>query len=212
MATPQLEDGYTRIADEILDALIAYRLPGEQIQCLWFIIRKTYGFNKKWDMISNSQFVKATGMAKQSVNRALKGLIDKKVVNKKVDNYIPSYEFNKHYKTWKVSTKRFTVNKKVSQASTKRCPTIDSLTIDNKRFKFKIKVPIPKNFHLTDQMVEYAKKKRYNQNLENFTEQFIKNCKSNGRKYKDWYSAWQNWLLNDIKWNPNHQDKERELV
>lgn len=131
---PQLENGYTRIADEIMDAFIAYRIPGEQMQCVLFIIKKTYGFNKIWDMISNSQFVEATGMAKQSVGRAINSLVDKNIVNKKVDNYIPSYRFNKNYKKWKSSTKRCTVNKKVlkvPKSSTKKLPTIDIITIDN---------------------------------------------------------------------------------
>ena len=73
--SPQLEDGFIRIATEIWTALIAYRLSGEQRQCLDFIIRKTYGFNKKEDCISNSQFCNATGISKAHVCRALNALI-----------------------------------------------------------------------------------------------------------------------------------------
>ena len=96
---PQLEDGYTRIATELLEALISYRIAGEQMQCLLFIIRKTYGFGKKRDNIALSQFVDATGMKKSSICRALSGLEEKKIIVIKKDNKISlSYEVNKYYK------------------------------------------------------------------------------------------------------------------
>jgi phage replication O-like protein O len=103
--TPQLENGYTRIANEIMDALARFRLPGEQRQCLDFILRKTYGYNKKEDCISNSQFCTATGMDKGNVSRALRGLVDKKMVVKKDNGKIPTYCFNKDFRQWVVLSK-----------------------------------------------------------------------------------------------------------
>ncbi len=102
MDSPQLENGYTKIANEIMDALIKFRIPGEERQCLDFIIRKTYGYNKKEDMISNSQFVAATGIKKGNVSRAIKNLISKNIVIKNDNKRIPSYRFNKFYKQWKL--------------------------------------------------------------------------------------------------------------
>jgi len=52
MANPQIENGYTRIANETMDALAKIRIPGQARQVLDFILRKTYGWNKKTDMIS----------------------------------------------------------------------------------------------------------------------------------------------------------------
>ena len=103
--TPQLENGYTKIANEIMDALVAFRIPGEERQCLDFIIRKTYGYNKKEDIISNSQFVSATGMKKGNVSRAVKNLVSKNIVIKSDNKQVPTYRFNKNYKTWKVLSK-----------------------------------------------------------------------------------------------------------
>ena len=132
MASPQKEDGYTAIANEIMEALAAYRIPGAQMQCLLHILRKTYGFNKKWDAISNSQFVKATGLIKQHVNRALKDLIDKNIVTKKGYRPAINYCFNKNYKTWKLSPKKVTVTnngsivtKKGAKLSPKKVTTKD---------------------------------------------------------------------------------------
>lgn len=133
MANPQKEDGYTAIANEIMEALARYRIPGEQRQCLDFILRKTYGYNKKSDAISGSQFVGATGIKKQNVQRALRGLIEKNIVIKKDYQPHPIYRFNKNYNTWKVSSKRSTVikkdyngNQKGLQSSSKKRPTKDT--------------------------------------------------------------------------------------
>lgn len=121
MRTPQLENGYTQIANELLDALAKFRIPGEQRQILDFIIRKTYGYKKKEDRISNSQFCEGTGLKKGNVARAVKALIEKKVVIKsdnsviKSDNkIIPSYRFNKNYSEWVKLSKKQPVIKKAT--------------------------------------------------------------------------------------------------
>lgn len=74
------------------------------------------------------------------------------------------------------------------------------------------KTTIPKNFCLTDQMIEYAKKKGITdrQQLENFTENFIGSCKAKGYKYADFYSAWQTWLRGDIEKGKFKKDKTEE--
>ena len=61
MTTPQLENGYIKIATELYDALCGIRIPGEARQVFDVILRKTYGWNKKKDAIALSQFVEATG-------------------------------------------------------------------------------------------------------------------------------------------------------
>ncbi len=114
MESPQKENGYTAIANEIMEALIKYRLPGEQMQCLLFILRKTYGYNKKTDAISLSQFVKATGINRGNAARAIKGLSVKNLIYikkgsvKKDTTSISKYRFNKRYKSWLSSVKKDT--------------------------------------------------------------------------------------------------------
>jgi len=113
MSNPQLENGYIKIATEIWEALIKYRISGEEMKCLMFIIRKTYGWNKKQDDISLYQFGQATDMIKPSICRAIKKLKDKNIifVSKKANRTLPTYEFNKKYKTWKALAKRLIVSK-----------------------------------------------------------------------------------------------------
>lgn len=47
VASPQLENGYTRIADELLEAVYTNVINAEFMRALFWIIRITYGFHKK---------------------------------------------------------------------------------------------------------------------------------------------------------------------
>ena len=57
--TPQLEDGHTRIANELLDAIIAFDFSKRQQKIVLQVIRKTYGFNKKVDDMTVSQIARS---------------------------------------------------------------------------------------------------------------------------------------------------------
>ena len=134
-ASPQTENGFTKIANEILDALIKYRIPGEQRQCLDAILRKTYGFHKKTDYIALSQFVEMTGLKKPTVVRAIQGLLSKKIITviKKDNKTIHLYEFNKNYSQWKPLSKKITLSKKIITVIKKDNPSLSflSTTKDN---------------------------------------------------------------------------------
>jgi phage replication O-like protein O len=117
MANPQLENGHTKIANDILDALCRYRIPGEERQIVDCIIRKTYGWNKRRDEISLTQFSEATGLPKHRITEALKRLAEKGLVkitrNQNVTNIGKTnghiYEFNKDHEQWKVLPKKVTL-------------------------------------------------------------------------------------------------------
>jgi len=106
MVSPQKENGYTAIANEIMDQLSKTRIPGVERQVLDFILRKTYGFNKLSDRISGAQFAEGTGLKKQHIYRAIKNLVSKKIVTKKGYGNNATYRFNKVYTSWKLSPKK----------------------------------------------------------------------------------------------------------
>lgn len=107
--SPQCENGYTRIANELLDALAKIRIPGEANQILMAVMRQTYGFCKKTDRISISKFIEITGLSRQSVQRGISKLIEMNIIRKNADGFIPSYEINKNFYTWKLSAKKRTL-------------------------------------------------------------------------------------------------------
>ncbi|MDO9527763.1 MAG: replication protein [Syntrophales bacterium] len=120
MANPQTEDGFTKIANEIMDALCHIRIPGEEMQVLNAILRKTYGWNKCEDSISLGQLSQMTGINRPNVARALKSLLSKKIASViKSDNRgINILKFNKNYDEW-VLSKPITAKKRVlSKVST----------------------------------------------------------------------------------------------
>lgn len=97
MASPQ-PDKFTKISNEILEVLPLVKWTVAERAILDVVIRKTYGYNKKVDWISNSQFVQCTGMYKQHTSTVVKGLISKNVLHK-IGKKIG---IQKDYEGWKV--------------------------------------------------------------------------------------------------------------
>jgi phage replication O-like protein O len=96
MSNPQLENGYTSIANELAEQLAKTQLSGYESRYLWVLWRLTYGWHKKEDRIANSQFVEKTGLKKQHIWRTESNLIKRNIVTK------IGYKicFNKHYSQW----------------------------------------------------------------------------------------------------------------
>jgi phage replication O-like protein O len=145
MASPQTEDGYTKIANEIMDALCRIRIPGEEMQVLNAILRKTYGWQKCEDAIALSQFVEMTGMNKPHIIQSIKGLLLKKViiVTEKGNSSAKVYKFNKDYDKWIPLPKKVMLPKTVisvtenSNASLpKTVPTKETNTKEKKERNF----------------------------------------------------------------------------
>jgi phage replication O-like protein O len=130
MASPQKGDGYTDIANDIMDHLCKLRIPGEARQVLDLIFRKTYGFSKKTDKISLSQFVEKTGLSKPHVCKALSTLSEMKLIITQKGNDMNTYSFNKDYDQWQPLPKKVTLPKKVMTVTEKgNCPTPESLPL-----------------------------------------------------------------------------------
>ena len=81
--TPQLEDGHTRIANELLEALLLARLTSRQWVIVMALVRKTYGYNKKTDDIGLVQLSDLTGLAKPHVSVAVRELEERRIIRRK---------------------------------------------------------------------------------------------------------------------------------
>lgn len=113
MADPQLENGYVRIATELLEALAHHSIPSSPRQILDVILRKTYGYQKAKDAISTSQFIRFTGLSRGAVIQARRRLAQMRIIG--VDNPGHSkpliYSIQKDYHKWKGYPKMDTVYK-----------------------------------------------------------------------------------------------------
>ena len=96
MASPQIENGFTKIANELLDALCALDLTGHEWKVVHAIIRKTYGYNKKEDWMTNTQIMLLTGQTQQKVSQAKRSLVGKNIVTENGNKI----SINKDYEKW----------------------------------------------------------------------------------------------------------------
>ncbi len=110
MANPQVEDGHTRIADPVLEALMKAKLTGTQWDLVMAIIRMTWGWGKKEDRISLTQFQKLTGRHRNLIARELTALQKRNIIKqtrKPTIDRAAKWKFNKNWDTW-VSPPRVT--------------------------------------------------------------------------------------------------------
>ena len=82
MANPQIEDGHTEIANELLDAIIRTNMTDYEHRIFWLILRKTYGVEIIGEWIERSQIAQATGITKLNIIRALNNLHKRKIIRK----------------------------------------------------------------------------------------------------------------------------------
>jgi len=101
MANPQKENGYTAIANEILERLYAIPLSGSEYKIILCILRKTYGWRKKSDYISLSQLVEEVRLSKKQICEAVNKLCAKQIIIKNKFKFRTSeYYFNKDFELW----------------------------------------------------------------------------------------------------------------
>ena len=83
MASPQLENGYTKIANELLEALAKSRFDMCQWAIILWVLRNSYGWNKKeTDPVRVAQIVRDTQMLPAGVYKALDKLISRGVISR----------------------------------------------------------------------------------------------------------------------------------
>ena len=137
------EDGYTRIANELLEAVLSAELTARQLKIVMAVIRKTYGFNKKSDRITNTQIADITGIHHTHVCKAKNELLERKIlitngreigVNKVVSEW--KNEISQNSKTLAKSANK-TLAKSAKQSVPSQLNTKDTLK-DNKE-----KTPLP---------------------------------------------------------------------
>lgn len=80
MAGPQVEDGFTRIANELFEALLSADLSKREMKIVWYVVRMTYGFRRKLVELRNGDITKATGICKQNIGPTIAALVESNVL------------------------------------------------------------------------------------------------------------------------------------
>lgn len=95
--TPQIEDGYTRIANELLEALAGAKLNGSELKVLLAIIRMTYGYQVKTNKVTVRQLANITDLSTRGIEGTLATLANRKIIIRDRSKT----QINKRYKEWK---------------------------------------------------------------------------------------------------------------
>lgn len=93
----ELNVPFTRLANEIVEALSRTNLSAYESRVLWCIFRKTYGFQQKEDWISSSQIRDMTGLKMSHVSRSKNLLTLRNMITLRGNKI----GFNKYWTQWK---------------------------------------------------------------------------------------------------------------
>ncbi|MDY0278881.1 MAG: replication protein [Acholeplasma sp.] len=141
MDIPQLENGYTRIANEILETIPKIGLNGTQYNILLVVFRYTYGFQRKNHELSLNFIAEATNSHKVLIQREVAKLIKMNIL---IEVSAPTFNkgriigFNKNHNSWEL-TKQLTVNQKDNHTVNQLVNTTVNQLVNQERKKENIK-------------------------------------------------------------------------
>lgn len=149
-----LDNGYTRIANELLEEIPKLGFNGTQLSILIVVIRYTYGFQRKEHKLSLTFLAKATKKHKMHIQKELKNLIEMNVLTELA---VPTFSgsrivgLNKDVNSWEL-VKTLTVSEidSVSQDGNTTVSELTNSTVseltnqERKKENFKETVP---DFH-----------------------------------------------------------------
>ena len=108
-ADVQIDRGnYTRIHNAILEQLAKTNLNGREFRCVMFLLRSTYGFNRKEAQISLTEWTNGTGIKRGHIAATLDELAARKIITKTEGDAktkrATAWQFNKYFEQWLTST------------------------------------------------------------------------------------------------------------
>ncbi len=195
---PQIENGYTRIANELLEAII--KECKEPVAVFLAVARDTYGYKGyKSNEISNKRMCELTGINQAHISRAIKAAVERGYIflTNTGDKSHPTYRINKKYLNWKSSPNLVNSPKMVkpSPKMVKKLTKTGDAPYKETRKKPKEKkraVKWPEDFYMTEKMKQHAVDHGIDPTeLDLFFEDFHNWADQNERKYIDWEAAFR---------------------
>ena len=96
MASPQLENGFTRVANELLEAILRTQLSSREQKCLLAVARETYGWSCKAKTVTAYRVATLTGIQRTKASVALGTLKQRNILV----NGSGGLGLQKDYETW----------------------------------------------------------------------------------------------------------------
>lgn len=218
------ENGYTRIANELLEAVIGSGLTQNQLLITLAVIRKTYGYNKTSDWVGNAQLSELTGLPVTRCSTERNKLVKMNVLS--VTGRLVG--INKEVAAWKTKfngiSKAFTepvkftesvkelFTESVNPALQNLLNTKDNNTKDNKDIKKILDEPEkspaekkskstqrPSGFSPSEGHIKMASEMGVN--LQSEFDAFCDFHEAKGSTFKSWDAALRTWIRNAAKFS-----------
>lgn len=110
----QLEDGYTRTANKLVEAFAKAPLTSREARIIRAVERATYGWNKPSAWLAQDVLAKMTELSPKRCSEALNSLIRKRVLIREGGSRSP-VKINKHVDEWNFSSQKSRVTPKSAQ-------------------------------------------------------------------------------------------------
>lgn len=214
MPSPQLENGYITIAIEFFDNLRVMHLSGNEWIVLLFIMRKTWGWHKKSDRISLTQFTKDTKLNRSTVNKNIKSLVAKQILVAKQQPVGNIYQIQKDYSQWVTSCKNDTscrfdtrVVAKLTKLVAKQQHTKDTNTKDTIQKIERVALHDLNDLHFKPIAQRYSVPIEF---VRSKYDDMVNWAESNGKQKKDWIATLRNWVKKDaVQIRKEHHAKSK---
>lgn len=96
------DNGFTRIANDIMDRIYMLDISASAFRVLNAIIRQTYGFQKSTERFTNSYLQTMTGLGATSVKDALNMLADRRIITVEKSGMFKVIGLNKSVSDWQM--------------------------------------------------------------------------------------------------------------
>ena len=117
-----IENGYVRLANELVEKLSCIKLGGREFRLLCVVIRKTYGYGKKEDWISLSQMADMTNLDKANCSRLVDSLVKRQILTSRKRGHDRLLGINTQIDQWQEKKQRVVKNdNKVVKNDNKHC-------------------------------------------------------------------------------------------
>ena len=106
MANPAIKNGYTPIANVLVEVFSRTNITGEEWRVIWAVVRATWGWKegrrrRDWVKLSYNEIAKYTGIKRPNCVRTVNTLVSKRILDKTKDGL----KLNQNYDRWLVSRK-----------------------------------------------------------------------------------------------------------
>lgn len=98
-----IENGYCKLANELLEEICKQDISGSQFQLLMAIVRCTYGYNKKSDRVTNTYLAELTGLGLSAVKSGLQKLEERNIITIQKSGIMKLVAINKMISDWQNS-------------------------------------------------------------------------------------------------------------